>query len=65
MMRREANDTKSVISQRTCEIDKAISGARECQDPDEVLYRGALLCEPHATLLQLEDRAEAVLQRYS
>ena len=61
MMRREANDTKIVNSQRTCEVDKTISGEGECRNLGEVLYRGALLCEPHATLLGLEDRAEAVL----
>jgi hypothetical protein len=61
MMRREANDTKIVNSQRTCEVDKTLSGEGECHNPGEIRYRDALLCEPHATLLGLEDRAEGVL----
>src|SRR5215211_42518 len=61
-MPREADDN-TVISQPTCEIDKVLSGGeRECQRPGEVRYRGALLCESHATLLKLEDRAQAVLE---
>ncbi len=61
-MPREADDN-SVIFQPKCEIDKTNSGGevRECHDPGEVRYRGALLCEAHATLLELQDRAEAVL----
>ena len=47
MMRRDANATKTAISKHTC----------------EVLYGEALLCLPHATLLGLEDRAEALLSR--
>ena len=52
MMTREADDN-SVISQPKCEIDKALSGGEEgeCRNPGEVRYRGALLCEAHATLL--------------
>jgi len=62
-MPREADDN-TVISQPKCEIDKVLSGEEEgkCQRPGEVRYRGALLCESHATLLKLEDRAQAVLQ---
>jgi hypothetical protein len=62
-MPREADDHDTVISQPKCEIDKVLSGGgeRECQRPGEVRYRGALLCETHATLLKLEDRAKAVL----
>ena len=59
-MPHEANDTNSGISQPHCEIEKTFSGG-ECQNLGEVLYRGALLCEPHAALLELEDRAQAVL----
>jgi hypothetical protein len=64
MVRREANATKSGISKRTCEVDKTflVGGeGGECQNLGEVLYGEALLCEPHATLLGLEDRAEALL----
>ena len=61
-MPREADDDR-VISQPKCEIDKALSGGKEveCHNPGEVRYRGALLCEAHASLLELQDRAEAVL----
>src|SRR5829696_5645471 len=63
MMRREANTTNAVVSPRTCEIHKTLLGAEggECHNLGEVLYGEALLCEPHAALLGLEDRAEAVL----
>ena len=62
-MRREANTPNAVVSPRTCEIDKTLLGAEggECHNLGEVLYGEALLCEPHAALLGLEDRAEAVL----
>jgi hypothetical protein len=60
-MPHEADDTNSVISQPTCEIEKTLLGEGECQDLGEVLYRGALLCGSHAALLELEDRAQAVL----
>ena len=63
-MSREADDNdNSIISQPKCEIDKALSGGEEgeCHSPGEVRYRGALLCEAHATLFELQDRAQAVL----
>jgi hypothetical protein len=65
-MPREADDHDTLISQpNPCEIDKTLSGGGgeegECQRPGEVRYRGALLCEAHATLLKLQDRAQAVL----
>jgi hypothetical protein len=59
-MPREAEDN-SVISQPECEIDRVLSGGGECHNPGEVRYRGALLCGAHATLLKLQDRAQAVL----
>lgn len=60
-MRREEADGTSPLSQPRCEIEKTpLEG--ECQRPGEVRYKGILLlCGPHAALLQLEDRAEAVL----
>jgi hypothetical protein len=60
-MRREDADGTSPISQPRCEIEKTpLEG--ECQRPGEVSYKGmVLVCGPHAALLQLEDRAEAVL----
>ena len=63
MMPPEANVTKPLISQRSCEVDEALPEEGECPNVGEVLYGGALLCEAHATLLGLEDRAEAVLER--
>ena len=56
-------DDNSVISQPyNCQIEKALSGEEgECHNPGEVRYREVLLCETHATLLKLQDRAEAVL----
>jgi hypothetical protein len=64
-MTRVADDAgNSVISQpNNCQIEKALSGGGEgeCHNPGEVRYRGALLCEAHATLLKAQDRAEAVL----
>jgi hypothetical protein len=62
MMRRDANATKTAISKHTCEVQKTLPGG-ECRNPGEVLYGEALLCLPHATLLGLEDRAEALLSR--
>ena len=60
-MRREEADGNSPLSQPRCEIEKTpLEG--ECQRPGEVRYKGMiLLCGPHAALLELEDRAEAVL----
>jgi hypothetical protein len=62
-MPREADDHDTVISQpNNCEVDKALSGEEgECQRPGELRYRGVLLCEAHATLLKLQDKAAAVL----
>ena len=60
-MRPEQADGNSSLSQPRCEIEKTpLEG--ECQRPGEVRYKGILLlCGLHAALLQLEDRAEAVL----
>ena len=60
-MRREEADGNSSLSQPRCEIEKTpLEG--ECQRPGEVRYKGIILvCGPHAALLGLEDRAEAVL----
>src|ERR687895_2355562 len=60
-MHREEADGNSSLAQPRCEIEKTPSEG-ECQRPGEVRYKGInLLCGPHAALLQLEDRAEAVL----
>jgi hypothetical protein len=60
-MRLEEADGTSSLSQPRCEIEK-IHLEGECQRPGEVSYKGILLlCGPHAALLQLEERAQAVL----
>ena len=60
-MRRDDVNGNSSLSQPRCEIEKTpLEG--ECQRPGEVCYKGIiLLCGLHAALLQLEDRAQAVL----
>src|SRR5215204_2051022 len=60
-MRREEAAGTSPLSQPRCEIEKPpLEG--ECQRPGEVSYKGIIqVCGPHAALLQLEDRAQAVL----
>src|SRR5215208_686110 len=60
-MRQEVAEGNSPLSQPRCEIEKTpLEG--ECQRPGEVHYKGIiLLCGPHAALLQVGDRVEAVL----
>jgi len=61
-MRREQAAGTSPLSQPPCEIEKTPLVEGECQRPGEVRYKGILLvCRPHAALLELEDRAQAVL----
>ena len=61
-MRREEAAGNSSLSQSRCEIEKTPLVEGECQRPGEVHYKGMLLvCRPHAALLELEDRAQAVL----
>ena len=60
-MRPEQADGNSSLSQPRCETEKTHLGG-ECQRPGEVRYKRIILvCGPHAALLQLEDRAQAVL----
>ena len=60
-MRREEAAGNSPLSQPRCEIEKTPLVEGECQRPGEVHYKGIILvCGPHAALLELEDRAEAV-----
>ena len=59
-MSQEEADGNSGASEPRCEIEKTLLD-EECERPGEVRYRGALLCAPHAALLGLEDRAEALL----
>jgi hypothetical protein len=61
-MRREEADGNSSLSQPRCEIEKTPLVEGECERPGEVRYKGILLvCRPHAALLELEERAQAVL----
>jgi hypothetical protein len=55
-----ADDNSSADSQPRCEIAKRIL-EEECQRPGEERYGGMLLCAPHAKLLGLEERAQALL----
>jgi hypothetical protein len=59
-MPQEEADGNSGASEPRCEIEKTLLD-EECERPGEVRYRGALLCGPHAALLGLEERAEALL----
>ena len=59
-MLQETPDEHSANGQPRCEFGTTLLG-QECQYPGELRYRGMLLCEPHAALLGLEERAEAVL----
>ena len=62
-MRREEEeeaDGHAAVSQPRCEIEKILLDGG-CQDPGEMHFRGMLLCGPHAALLGLEHRAEALL----
>ncbi len=59
-MPHEEADGNSGTSEPRCEIEKTLLD-EECERPGEVRYREALLCAPHAALLELEDRAEALL----
>jgi hypothetical protein len=63
-MTREADDNAVISQPNNCKIEKALSGGEEgeCQNSGEVRYREVLLCEAHATLLKLQDRAQAVLE---
>ena len=58
-MRREEANSIAVGSQPHCEIAKTILN-EECGRPGEVHYGEMLLCTPHAVLLGLEARAEAL-----
>ena len=60
MRREEEADGHAAVSQPRCEIKKTLLDGG-CQDPGEMHFRGMLLCGPHAALLGLEDRAEALL----
>ena len=58
-MHRYQNDGNTIVSQPHCEIAKTILD-EVCERPGEVRYREILVCTPHAALLGLEARAEAL-----
>src|SRR5215208_6700282 len=61
-MRRDGAAGVSCLAQSRCGLERTPLVEGECQRPGEVHYKGMLLvCRPHAALLELEDRAEAVL----
>ena len=61
-MSQEEADNNTAASQLRCEIVKASLVEEECERPGQIHYGGVLLlCGPHAALLGLEDRAEALL----
>jgi hypothetical protein len=57
----EADGGNTAVSQPRCEIEKTLRGGEECERPGEVRYKETLLCRPHAALLELEERAQALL----
>jgi hypothetical protein len=60
LMPPEEADGNTVVCEPHCEIAKTILD-EECERPGEVHYREMLLCTPHAALLELEARSEALL----
>jgi hypothetical protein len=61
-MPQEETDGNTALSQPRCEIEKTSLVDEECERPGQIRYGGVLLlCGPHAALLGLEDRAEALL----
>jgi hypothetical protein len=58
--RREEADRHTAVSELRCEFGTTLLG-EECQESGDFRYGELLLCEHHAQLLQLEDRAETVL----
>jgi hypothetical protein len=60
-MSHEQTDGNIAVSQSRCEIEKTFLVEDECERPGEMRYGGLLLCAPHAALLGLEVRAEALL----
>ena len=59
-MAQEEDHGNTVVSQPRCEIAKTILDEK-CERPGDVRYGGVLLCAPHAELLELEERAQALL----
>ena len=61
-MPQEETDGNTALSQPRCEIEKTSLVDEGCEKLGQIRYGGVLLlCGPHAALLGLEDRAEALL----
>ena len=60
LMPQEETAGNSAASRPRCQIEKTVLD-QECERLGEIRYGGTLLCEPHAALLGLETRAEALL----
>jgi hypothetical protein len=61
-MPQEETDGNTALSQPRCEIEKTSLVDEGCERLGQIRYGGVLLlCGPHAALLGLEDRAEALL----
>jgi hypothetical protein len=57
----DTNEQFPTDQQPRCEIGKVLTAEGECQRLGEVQLDGTLLCTPHAELLRLESRSEAML----
>jgi hypothetical protein len=60
MVPQESSREHSADVQPRCEFGTAHTG-EECQESGDFRYGKLLLCGPHAELLRLEDRAQALL----
>ena len=60
-MAQEEDKEQFVDHQPRCEIAKVHTAEEECQRLGEVQLDGKLLCAPHAELLRLGERSEALL----
>jgi hypothetical protein len=60
MVPQESSGEHSADAQSRCEFGNTPLG-EDCQEFGDFRYGELLLCEPHAELLRLEDRAQALL----
>ena len=61
MTQEEDTNEQFADQQPRCEIGKTLTAEGECQRLGEVQLDGSLLCVPHAELLRLGQRSEALL----
>ena len=57
----EETDAHSTESRPRCEYGKTLYSEGECQSTGEARSDGGLLCAPHAELVRLEEREDAML----